>query len=116
MGRIAAFAVPLTGLIILICPVAQADPMTHEDWIYTKWLTEIGVHYQDRATTQTMIAEAHTTCAMLDQSPTPQTFDAAVNRLVGGSANFTKKEANGIVQAAIDSYCDGYRNLIHGPT
>jgi hypothetical protein len=61
-----------------------------------------------------MIAEAHTTCAMLDQSPTPQTFDAAVNRLVGGAAHFNKKEANGVVQAAIHSYCDGHSNLIHG--
>jgi len=61
-----------------------------------------------------MIADAHTTCAMLDQSPTPQTFDAAVNRLVGGPANFNKKKANGVVQAAIHSYCDGHSNLIHG--
>lgn len=115
MRHTATLAVALTGLVVLICPVARADPtLSYQDAIYTKWLSEIGVNYQNRATTQTMIAEAHTTCAMLDQSPAPQTFDAAVNRLVGGSANFNKKEANGIVQAAIDTYCDGHRNLIHG--
>jgi hypothetical protein len=100
---------------MLVVPAAHADPvLSSQDEIYTKWLSEIGVNYQNRATTQTMIAEAHTTCAMLDQSPTPQTFDAAVNRLVGGAANFNKKDANGVVQAAIHSYCDGHSNLIHG--
>jgi hypothetical protein len=46
--------------------------------------------------------------------PTPQTFDAAVNRLIGGAADFNKEEANGVVQAAIQSYCEGHQNLIHG--
>ena len=111
----ATFAAALVGLVTLVLPAARADPsLTHQDEIYTKWLSEIGVNYQNRTTTQTMIADAHTTCAMLDQKPTPQSFDAAVNRLVGGPANFNKKEANGIVQAAINSYCDGHSNLIHG--
>jgi hypothetical protein len=115
MRRIATFVVASIGLIMLALPAAHADPgLSGQDAIYTKWLTSIGVIYQDRVSTQTMIAEAHTTCAMLDQSPTPQTFDAAVNRLVGGSANFNKKDANGVVQAAIHSYCDGHSNLIHG--
>ena len=115
MRYTATFAAALTGLVLLICPTAVADPaLSHQDEIYTYWLSEIGVNYQNRTTTQMMIADAHTTCAMLDQSPTPQSFDAAVQRLVGGAANFNKKEANGIVQAAIHSYCDGHSNLIHG--
>lgn len=115
MRHIATFVVALIGMVTLGLPVAHADPsLGPQDAIYTKWLSEIGVNYQNRVSTQTMIAEAHTTCAMLDQSPTPQTFDAAVNRLLGGSANFNKKEANGVVQAAIQSYCEGHHNLIHG--
>ncbi len=115
MRHIATFVVTLIGMVTLGLSAAHADPsLSPQDAIYTKWLSEIGVDYQNRVSTQTMIAEAHTTCAMLDQSPTPQTFDAAVNRLVGGSANFNKKEANGVVQAAIQSYCEGHHNLIHG--
>ena len=115
MRHIATFAVALIGSIMLALPAVHADPsLSPQDAIYTKWLSELRVIYQDRVSTQTMIAEAHTTCAMLDQSPTPQTFDAAVNRLIGGSANFDKKEANGVVQAAIQSYCEGHHNLIHG--
>jgi hypothetical protein len=113
MRHLAAFAAPLICLV-LICPVAQADPaLSTEDSYYTKWLSEIGVNYQNRVSLQTMIAQAHTTCAMLDQSPTPQTYQAAVQRLVGGPGNFTKQEANGTVQAAVHSYCDGHSNLIY---
>lgn len=115
MRLTATFAAALAGLVLLICPTALADPaLSYQDEVYTKWLSEIGVNYQNRTTTQMMIADAHTTCAMLDQSPTPQSFDAAVQRLVGGAANLNKKEGNGIVQAAIHSYCDGHSNLIHG--
>jgi hypothetical protein len=111
----ATFVVVWLGLVVLVLPAVHADPgLSGQDAIYTKWLSELRVVYQDRVSTQTMIAEAHTTCAMLDQSPTPQTFDAAVNRLVGGSTNFNKKEANGVAQAAIHSYCEGHHNLIHG--
>ena len=109
------FAAALIGLVVLVVPAAHADPsLSHDNAIYTKCLSEIGVNHQNRTTTQTMIADAHTTCAMLDQSPTPQTYDAAVNRLVGGPANLNKNEANGVVQAPIHSYCDGHSNLIHG--
>ena len=115
MRHMATFVVALIALVMPALPAARADPgLGPQDAIYTKWLTVIGVNYQNRVSTQTMIAEAHTTCAMLDQSPNPQTFDAAVNRLIGGAANFNKKEANGVVQAAIQSYCEGHHNLIHG--
>ncbi|VBA36827.1 hypothetical protein LAUMK13_01357 [Mycobacterium innocens] len=120
-----AFAVPLVGLAVLTCPVtravafrvafpvAQADPLSTEDSYYIKWLSENGVNYQGRVSLQTMIAEAHTTCAMLDQSPTPQTYQATVNRLVGGPGNFTQQEAKSTVLAAVNSYCSQHTNLLY---
>jgi hypothetical protein len=113
MRRIATFVVSAIGLGLTMCPMAQADPLSYQDSVYTKWLSEIGVNYQNRVTTEMMIAQAHTTCAMLDQNPTPQSYQAAVNRLVGGPGNFTKKEADGTVQAAVHSYCDAHSNLIY---
>lgn len=115
------FAVPLVGLALLTClvtrtvafPVAQADPLSTEDSYYTKWLSENGVNYQGRVSLQTMIAEAHTTCAMLDQSPTPQTYQSTVNRLVGGPGNFTEQEAKSTVLAAVNSYCSQHTNLLY---
>ncbi len=110
----ATLVAALAGLVPLICPTAVADPaLSYQDEIYTKWLSEIGVNYQNRITTQIMIADAHTTCAMLDQSPTPQSFDAAVSRLVGGAANFTNQEAKLTAQAAANSYCTEHSNLIY---
>jgi hypothetical protein len=114
MKRMSALALSLTGLPLLICPVAQGDPsLTMEDSYYTKWLSEIGVNYQNRVSLPIMIGQAHTTCAMLDQSPTPQTYQAAIDRLVGGPGNFTKQEASGTVQAAVHSYCNQYDNLVY---
>ncbi|KZS70117.1 hypothetical protein A4G27_21310 [Mycobacterium kansasii] len=115
------FAVPLVGLALLTCPVAfpmtdavaQADPLSTEDSYYTKWLSESGVNYQGGVSLQTMIAEAHTTCAMLDQRPTPQTYQATVNRLVGGPGNFTQQEAKSTVLAAVNSYCSQHSNLLY---
>ncbi|ORB35876.1 hypothetical protein BST40_24660 [Mycobacterium persicum] len=106
-------AVPLVGLALLACPVAQADPLSTEDSYYTKWLSENGVNYQGRVSLPTMIAEAHTTCAMLDQSPTPQTYQSTVNRLVGGPGNFTQQEARSTVLAAVNSYCSQHTNLLY---
>ncbi|WP_310784930.1 DUF732 domain-containing protein [Mycobacterium sp. Z3061] len=104
----------LVGMSVLICPVAQADPaLGTEDANYTKWLSENGVNYQGRTSLQTMIAQAHTTCAMLDQSPTPQTHQATVSRLVGGPANFSQQEATSIVLSAVNSYCSQHTNLLY---
>ncbi|MXO35416.1 DUF732 domain-containing protein [Mycobacterium kansasii] len=118
------FAVPLVGLALtcpvtlpvafpVAFPVAQADPLSTEDSYYTKLLSENGVNYQGRVSPQTMIAEAHTTCAMLDQSPNPQTYQATVNRLVGGPGNFTQQEARSTVLAAVNSYCSQHTNLLY---
>ncbi|VBA36672.1 hypothetical protein LAUMK191_01511 [Mycobacterium attenuatum] len=114
-------AVSLAALPLLTCPVASpvvvsishADPLSTEDSYFTKWLSENGVNYQGRVSLQTMIADAHTTCAMLDQSPTPQTYQAAVSRLVGGPGNFTQQEAKSTVLAAVNSYCSQHGNLLY---
>jgi Protein of unknown function (DUF732) len=114
MRHVAALATSAGGLVLLFTPVADADPaLSTEDSYYTKWLSEIGVNYQNRVSLQMMVANAHTTCAMLDQNPTPQGYQAAVARLVGGPGNFTKQEASGTVQAAVHSYCDSHSNLIY---
>lgn len=115
MKRMATLAMPVAGLALLICPVAQADPtLTPADHIYTKYLSEFGVNFQNRVSLQTMIADGHTTCAMLDESPTPSTWQAAISRLVGGQGNFTQQEAKLTAQAAVNSYCSGHSNLING--
>lgn len=112
MKRTATALVALTWLII--CPVAQADPaLGAEDANYTKWLSENGVNYQGRVPLQTMIAQAHTTCTMLDQNPTPQGYQATVSRLVGGPANFTQHEAELIVHSAVNSYCGQHTSLLY---
>lgn len=112
MTRMAIAAV--AGLMVSICPVAQADPaLGIEDANYTKWLSENGVNYQGRVPLQTMIAQAHTTCAMLDQDPTPQGHQATVARLVGGPGNFTQQEAKLTVFSAVNSYCNQHTNLLY---
>lgn len=114
MKRMAVLMAPLVCLT-LVCPVAQADPtLTPADHIYTKYLSEYGVNYQGRVSLETMIANGHTTCAMLDENPTPATWQAAIGRLVGGQGNFTQQEAKLTAQAAVSSYCSGHNNLIYG--
>jgi hypothetical protein len=103
----------LAAFSLLIFPVAQADPLSTEDANYTKWLSENGVNYQGRVALDWMIAQAHTTCAMLDQSPTPATHQATVSRLVGGPGNFTRQEADLTVYSAVNSYCNGHSNLLY---
>ncbi len=111
MRRMATVAASLSGLALLSCTVAQADPLSMEDSYYTKWLSESGVNYQGNVTTEWIIAQAHTTCAMLDQTPTPTTYQATVSRLVGGPGNFTQQEAKSTVYSAIQSYCHDHINL-----
>lgn len=113
MKQMATFAVPFTGLTLLICPVAQGDPLTPQDSYYTKYLSEYGVNYQGRVSLDTMIEQAHTTCAMLDHNPSPMTWQAAIARLVGGEGNFTQQEAKLTAQAAVNSYCTSHSNLIY---
>lgn len=110
----AALVGSLAGPILVICPGAQADPMTLQDHNYTKWLSESGVNYQGRVSTQWMIDQAHTTCSMLDQDPTPATYQATMARLVGGPGNFTQQEAKSTVYAAIQTYCHNHISLVFG--
>ncbi len=112
MRHITVLAGSLTGLVLVMCPLAQAAPMTLEDHYYTKWLSESGVNYQGRVTTQWMIDQAHTTCAMLDQNPTQAGYQATISRLVGGPGNFTQQEASLTVYSAIQTYCHDHINLV----
>jgi Protein of unknown function (DUF732) len=74
----ATFAVPATVLALTLCPVVQADPnWTTEDWNYTKYLSEYGVNYQGRVTTNEMIAKAHSVCDALASNPTKATLVSA---------------------------------------
>jgi hypothetical protein len=51
MRHIATFAVSLTGLVLLICPVAGADPsLSPQDYNFGKYLAQAGVSKEDART------------------------------------------------------------------
>jgi hypothetical protein len=79
----ATLVVPMTGLALSLCPVAHADPeWTTEDWNYTKHLSEYGVSYQGRITTNEMMAKAHFVCDSLEENPTQAGLVSARDALV----------------------------------
>ena len=112
MMRFAAmFAVPLTGLALILCPVAQADPnWTPEDWAYTKWLSEYGVNYQGRVTTNEMMAKAHMVCDALGQNPTTAALVSARDSIVKQGV-LTQDEATKTSYSAISAYCPQFDNV-----
>ncbi len=108
----ATFAVPLTGLALISCPIAQGDPnWTQEDWYYTKWLSEYGVNYQARITTNEMIEKAHYVCDSLAKDPTKATLVSARDTLVKEGI-LTQDEATKTSYAAISTYCPDFQNVI----
>src|ERR1700757_2469036 len=112
MKRIATFAASLTGLVVLSSPAAQADPnLSPEDANFGKYIAQAGISNPSHVPLQTLIAEAHTTCGMLDQSATPEQWHAAVDRIVAGPGNFSKADARTIGQAGVNSYCRKYTEL-----
>ncbi|MDT5137348.1 MAG: hypothetical protein QOD58_1610 [Mycobacterium sp.] len=112
MRRVATFAASVTVLAVSICPVAQADPdLSPEDANFGKYLAQAGVSNLSRVPLPTLIGEAHTTCAMLDQSPTTQQWHAAVDMIAAGPGNFSKADARTIGQAGVNSYCRNYSQL-----
>jgi hypothetical protein len=108
----AAFTVPFSALALILCPVAQADPdWTTEDWNYTKWMSEYGINYQGRVTTNEMMAKARGVCAALDQSPTKAALVSARDAIAKDGI-LTKDEATKTSYAAISAYCQQYNNLM----
>jgi hypothetical protein len=109
------FVVALTGLVLILCPVAQADPSwTPDDWNYTKWLSENGVNYQGRVTTNEMMAKARTVCDALEQNPTKATLVSARDSIVKQGV-LTQDEATKVSYSAISAYCPQFNNVMPIP-
>jgi hypothetical protein len=107
----ATFAVPLTGLALILCPVAQADPeWTTEDWNYTKYLSEYGVSYQGRITTNEMMAKAHFVCDELAENSTRAGLVSARDSLVKEGI-LTQDEATKVSYSAVSVYCPQFDDL-----
>jgi hypothetical protein len=107
----ATLVVPLTGLAVILCPVAQADPeWTTEDWNYTKYLSEYGVNYQGRITTNEMMAEAHFVCDALGENPTQPALVSARDALVKQGI-LTQDEATKVSYSAVTVYCPQFDDL-----
>jgi hypothetical protein len=107
----ATLAVPVTGLAMILCPVAQADPeRTIEDWNYTKYLSEYGVNYQARITTNEMIEKAHFVCDALNENPTRPAFVSARDALVKQGI-LTQDEVTKVSNSAVSVYCPQFYDL-----
>jgi hypothetical protein len=107
----ATLVVPLTGLALSLCPVAQADPeWTPEDWNYTKYLSEYGVNYQGRITTDEMMAKAHFVCDSVAEDSTQQRLVSARDSLVKQGI-LTQDEATKVSYAAVTVYCPQFDDL-----
>jgi len=110
MTKIApTLAAAVTVLAVFLCPIARAEP-TADDY-YSKWLSEYGVNYQGRYTFDEMIQEGQRVCALLDEVVNATTLQNAQQRLVD-QLGFTKKEASGIIDSAVQSYCHQYSQLV----
>ena len=111
MRSAATLAIPLTGLALTLCPVAQADPdWTTEDWNYTKYLTEYGVNYQGRITTNEMMAKANFVCDSIEENPTQQGVVSARDSLVKQGI-LTHEEATKVSYSAVTVYCPQFDDL-----
>ena len=99
----------LIGLTVLLCPVARAEP-TPDD-IYSKWLSVYSVNYQGRYTFEEMTLEGQRVCALLNEVVEAKTLENAQQRLID-QLGFSKKEANGIIDSAVQSYCHQYSELV----
>jgi Protein of unknown function (DUF732) len=107
----ATFAVPLTGLALILCPVAQAD--TDNDGVYEYALSSNRVIYQDRVTRDEMLATGHNVCANIRNNPTTAGVVAARDAIVRAGI-FSQKEASGIIQSATTGYCPEFSALYYG--
>jgi hypothetical protein len=104
----ATLAVPLTGLALILCPVAQAD--TNNDGVYDKGLAGELISYQHRVTRDEMIATGHTVCDTIRNNPTTAGVVAARDAIVRDGI-FNQKEAGGIIYAATTAYCPEFFTL-----
>jgi hypothetical protein len=102
-------AVVLTGLTMLLSPIAHAEP-TADDY-YSKRLSGYSVNYQGRYTFDEMIQEGQRVCALLEEVVNATTLQNAQQRLVD-QLGFSKREAAGLIDAAVQSYCDQHSKLV----
>ena len=111
MMRFAAtFAVPLTGLALILCPVAKADP-SPDDW-YAKGLSGGPVSFHNLTWAQ-MIATGHSVCDAIHNNPTTAGVVAERDAIVKAGI-FSKNEARGIIYAATYAYCPEFTDLYDG--
>ena len=99
----------LTGLTVLVCPTARAEP-TPEDY-YSKRLSGYGVNYQGRYTFDEIVQEGQRVCALLEEVVSTETLQNARQRLVD-QLGFSSPEASGIVDSAVQSFCDQHSQLV----
>jgi hypothetical protein len=104
----ATFAVPLTGLALILCPLAQAD--TDNDGAYEYGLSGNRVIYQNRVTRAEMIATGHSVCANIRNNPTTAGVVAARDAIVKNGI-FSQHEASGIISSATAGYCPEFSKL-----
>jgi hypothetical protein len=105
------FAVPFTGLALILCPVAQAD--TNNDGVYEYALSSNMVSYQHRVTRDEMLATGHSVCDNIRNNPTTAGVVAARDAIVRDGI-FSQKEASGIIQSATTGYCPEFSTLYYG--
>jgi len=111
MRTAAALVIPLTGLGLILCPESQADPeWTQEDWNYTKYLSEYGINYQGRITTNEMFEKAHSVCDALEENPTQQGLVSARDTLTKEGI-LTQDETTKVSYAAVSVYCPQFNDL-----
>jgi hypothetical protein len=109
MRHAPALAVAIAGMALLVSPTAQADPTP--DAIYSKWLSTYSVNYQGRYTFAEMTQEGQRVCALLGEQANATTLKNAQQTLVN-QRGFSTKEANGIIDSAVQSYCHDYSQLV----
>ena len=106
----ATLAVPLTGLALSLCPVAQADPSP--DDLYAQALSSASVSFKD-LTWPDMIAMARGVCETIRKNPTTAGVVGQRDAIVNGGV-FSKQEANGIIYAATYAYCPNFQAYYYG--
>lgn len=102
----ATLAVPLTGVALILCPVAQADP-SPDDW-YAKAL---GISFHSLSWPE-MIATGHNVCNNIQSNPTTAGVVAARDSIVNAGI-FSKQEALQILYAATYAYCPDFKDLFN---
>jgi hypothetical protein len=73
-------------------------------------LSEYGVNYQGRITTNEMMAKAHFVCDALEENPTPPALVSARDALAKQGI-LTQDEATKVSYSAVSVYCPQFDDL-----